>query len=263
MSESTDEMKIAVFPLDIQYADPSANLRSILDREIEPDTRLLVLPELFSTGFIKNPEKQALLAETDDGPTLTALREYANRNNIAVAGTFLSGKAPGPYFNRAFFISPDGAAIFYNKHHLFTYSGEDKVLAAGSEQSPVIDYLGWKIKLMVCYDLRFPVWSRNCGLEYDMILYPANWPDARQFAFRHLLIARAIENQAVVIGANRGGSDPWGNYPAEMCSVVDWRGNSVGQVRNGILYASLSHQKLDEFRAKYPFHLDADNFTIN
>lgn len=256
------QLRIAVLPLDIAYADPEANIAAVEAARIDAGTDLLVLPELFSTGFIKNPEKQARLAQGNDGPAMTRLRRMASERSMAIAGSFLAGEPGGPYFNRAFLILPDGTAAFYDKHHLFTYSGENKVLAAGSAPSPVVSFRGWRIKMMVCYDLRFPLWCRNVEQEYDLMLFPANWPAEREYAFRQLLIARAIENQAVTVGANRGGEDRWGTYPPSMCQIIDYKGRPVGEVSNGIVYATLNRASLDRYRTNFPVYLDADPFTL-
>lgn len=255
-------LKIAILPLDIVYADPGANLNSLVDRmtRIEPDTRLLVLPELFTTGYVKNPEKMERLAVKPDGTTVSLLRHLAAQHSMAIAGSFLAkGNADGEFHNRAFIVLPDGNMSYYDKRHLFSHSGENKVYTPGSVPSPVVGFEGWRIKLSVCYDLRFPCWCRNRGgSDYDVMLFPSNWPVERGYAFRQLLIARAIENQACTVGANRGGADKFGEYPPEMCAVFDHMGRPIGEVRDGIMYATLDHDSLDRARENFPVWLDAD-----
>lgn len=256
-------LKTALVPLDIAYADPGTNLSRLSEimSLIEPDTRLLVLPELFTTGYVKNPEKMKALAARPDGATIEFLKHLSSRHDMAIAGSMLAkGERADEYFNRAFIVLPDGTSAFYDKRHLFSHSGENRVYTAGSEQSPVVDYRGWRIKLMVCYDLRFPCWCRNRGgCDYDLLLFPSNWPDERGYAFRQLLIARAIENQACTAGANRGGKDPFGTYPDEMSVVFDHMGRQVSESRNGVVYAHLDHDSLDRARENFPVWKDADN----
>lgn len=251
-------LKIVAAPIDIKYAAPEDNLRAVETLALPESVDLLVLPELFSTGFIKNPGKLEALAESDCGLTMQRLAALAEKRNMAVAGSFLATDGMEHYYNRAFFISPDGEKWFYDKHHLFTHSGENNVITAGASQSPVVEYRGWRIKMMVCYDLRFPCWLRNIPVSYDILLLPSNWPEQREYAFRHLLIARAIENQAIVVGANRGGEDPWGKYPASMTQIFDWMGRPVGTVSNGLVEATVSLDALTEAREKFPVYLDAD-----
>lgn len=246
-------LKIAVVPLDVAYASPQANIEAVTSLSFEPDTDLIVLPELFSTGFIKKPEKLSALAQTNSGPTMAAMRRLAAERGAAVAGSFLATDGRGSYFNRAFLVTPEGEEAFYDKHNLFTHSGEHLILTPGSCQSPVVNYRGWRIKLMVCFDLRFPVWSVNSPLHYDLLLVPSNWPEQRSYAFRHLLIARAIENQAVVVGANRGGADPFGSYPASMTKVYDWLGRPLSaEGPQGVVYACADRAELEAFRKSFP-----------
>ena len=254
-------LKTAIIPHDIAYADPGKNLNALTEAmvRIEPDTRLVVLPELFSTGYVKNTDKMKRFAVHSDGTTISLLKHLAAQHDTAIAGSMLaSDDIDGQFFNRAFIVLPDGSMSYYDKRHLFSHSGEDKVFTAGTSQSPIVTHDGWRIKLMVCYDLRFPCWCRNRDLEYDLLLFPSNWPEERGYAFRHLLIARAIENQACVVGANRGGSDPFGNYPHEMCAAFDHFGRPVGEIRDGVVYATFDRTALDRAREKFPVHLDAD-----
>lgn len=257
-------LPIALLPLDIAYADPAENLRkvSLAAKNLKEGVRLLVLPELFTTGYLKNPEKMKRLAALPDGPTVTFLRQLASLHDIAIAGSFLANDNDR-YFNRAFLVLPGGDMFFYDKRHLFTYGGEDKVYTAGSGTSPIVDYRGWRIKLAVCYDLRFPCWCRNRPDDpYDILLFPSNWPEQRAYPFRQLLIARAIENQACVVGANRSGSDPSGDYPRSMSMVFDHMGMPVGEDGGDFIYATLNRDTLSKARRNFPVMHDADTFSM-
>lgn len=251
--ETNSDLRVALLPLDISYADPDANLdrvEALVENAGVAD--LYVLPELFSTGFITKPHRLEQLAQTDQDATVEALRRMARSRNAAFAGSFLATDNQGRYFNRAFFIGPEGDEAFYDKHHLFTHSGEHRILTPGAAQSPTVSYRGWRVRVLVCYDLRFPCWCRNRQLDYDLLLFPSNWPEQRAYAFRQLLVARAIENQAYVAGADRSGSDPMGVYPPEMTQIFDFMGRPLGPT------AVLSRKALDEARRSFPVYLDAD-----
>lgn len=259
-----DNLKVALLPLDIDPF-PENNFRKV--GEVLPlvaaDTDILVLPELFSTGFYIKPATIATLADSDDGPTLKHLRKWASEYGFAIAGSFLAAEADGHYYNRAFFIKPSGEATFYNKRHLFSPGSEGRCLTPGIAPIPVIDYREWKIALSVCYDLRFPVWTRNKDYFYDVMIIPANWPVSRSYAWHHLLIARAIENQAAWIGCNRSGSDKGGDYDGTS-QVYDATGHPIGRMEEttGIMYAEISREVMEKYRKSLPTYLDADSFTI-
>lgn len=259
-----NDIKIALLPLDIVWADREANIANVtrtLER-LDKDTDLVVLPELFSTGFSADPDLLGELAETNGGPTMAAVRELARRHNVAIAGGFLA-RTGASLYNRAFFIEPSGDETFYDKRHLFVISAESKFFTPGDKVPPIIRYRGWNFALIVCYDLRFPVWCRNVDNRYDALVSPANWPTARKYAWRHLIIARGIENQAYVVGADRGGSDEYGEYDG-MAMSVDYTGKELdAESRDGFIYSRLQRKPLDDFRAKYPFSADGDVFAID
>lgn len=257
-------LKVATYPMKIAWADPEENLRSVsaVMSQLPSGTDILVLPELFSTGFMQDIQVMTTLAESISGPTLTKLKELAGYYGTAIAGSFLC-RVGDKIFNRGFFIEPSGEETFYDKRHLFSLSMEHKVFSSGSSLPPVVRFRGWNISLIVCYDLRFPVWCRNKRHCYDMMIVPANWPSSRGYAWQHLLIGRAIENQAVYVGANRGGSDDFGNYEG-LSVIVNGLGKEVSSIdeRSGILYAVFDHDELKNIREKLPFGNDADDFAV-
>lgn len=257
------DIKIAALPLDILSGEPSENVARALDMidKLPDDVDVAVLPELFTTGFIPDKEKMMALAEPGHGPTLAALREKAAMRGCAISGS-IAAVDNGRLYNRGFIVTPDGNAAFYDKRHLFSVSSEAEIFTAGTGDMPVVGFRGWNISMIICYDLRFPVWSRNTSHRYDMLLVPANWPMSRGYAWTHLLIARAIENQAVVVGANRGGCDDYGDYDG-LSQIFDACGMPIGQqCDGGIVMATTSTEQLEEARRRLPAHLDADSFLF-
>lgn len=261
----SNKLKVAIASLDIAPGNKEENIKRLKSyiTNLETDTDLLILPELFSTGFTSNNDKIHELAETNGGWTLSQIRDVAKQYNIAVAGSFLA-RTGSSVFNRAFFIEPSGDETFYDKHHLFSMSSESKILVKGNAEIPVTRFRGWNIAVAVCYDLRFPVWCRNVGLKYDLLVFPANWPTSREYAWRHLLIARAIENQAYVIGVDRSGEDKFGNYD-EMSLAFDFCGKQLKPVagdNNAIEYAVLERDLLQHWRSDFSAWADADEFKL-
>ncbi|MDR0693986.1 MAG: amidohydrolase [Prevotellaceae bacterium] len=254
-------MKIALLQTDIVWEDRQANLQYCMDRinTLPDDVQLVMLPEMFSTGFSMQPEK---LAETEEGATLEWLRETAVRKAVAIAGSVIAEERR-KYFNRLFFVFPDGSYKKYDKRHLFSMSEEPQRYTAGVQRL-VVEYGGWRICPLICYDLRFPVWSRNCGSVYDLLLYVANWPAARINAWDALLPARAIENHCYVAGVNRCGQDGAGIAHNGHSQVIDYKGTVIAAAGNDeeTLIATLSLEKLNSFRAKFPVGKDADAFIL-
>ncbi len=226
------------------------------------DTDIVVLPELFSTGFIDDPALMETIAETNGGNTIHTITELARKYNVAIAGS-MAARTGHRFYNRAFFIEPSGEETYYDKRHLFSLSSEAKVFTPGSDNIRAVRFRGWNIALAVCYDLRFPAWCRNVGLKYDIMLFPANWPEARGYAWKHLLIARAIENQAVVVGANRGGADDYGQYDG-LTYIFDGMGMPTGHTLpdSDIVYAEMSLDDLRKARTRFPVSRDADDLSI-
>lgn len=223
------------------------------------ETDLIVLPEMFTTGFSMNAVANA---EPPKGETETWMREIANAYDCAVTGS-IAVRDGNAVFNRLVFATPD-AVTYYDKRHLFRMAGEHQRFAAGNERI-VVSWRGWRIKLLVCYDLRFPVFSRQQGDEYDALLYVANWPMARAAHWRALLPARAIENAACVIGVNRIGNDANGMHYSGDSVIIDGNGQRLldMQSRDGCETAILDGTALAQYRAGFPVHLDADRFTLN
>lgn len=263
-------MVVAIAPLDIVEGQPEINLNKVESylRHVREDADIFVLPELFSTGFPKDEAVMQLIAEPQEGLTISRLKELAYSRSIAIAGTYLCrDDRDGTLKNRAFFINPDNDCnvTAYDKRHLFTISPEHKLLKPGMSKLPVTGFRGWNIALAICFDIRFPVWCRNVGNEYDMMIVPANWPDSRYSAWKHLLIARAIENVAAYVGCNRSGIDLFGTYSYLSSFAVDHRGNIVSEIHGNspVRYASFSLESLRDFRRKFPVHHSADKFTID
>jgi len=253
-------MKIALIQTQLSWENPSQN-RIILTNKIESISEsidLIILPEMFTSGFTMNPER---VAEAMDGVTMLWLQALAKANNCAITGSLVI-KEDGNYFNRLVFVFPSGSVEYYNKRHLFTLAGEDKVYASGN-QKIVVNYLGWKICPLICYDLRFPAFSRNHE-EYDLLLYVANWPKIRINAWDSLLKARAIENMSYTVGVNRIGSDANGHEYTGHSQVVDFLGDYVLQPEEdeGLLTVSLNKDKMIEMRQKLGFLNDKDVFRI-
>ena len=248
-------MKITILQQNIVWANPTANVRKA-DEAINqnPGADLYVLPEMFSTGFCTNPEG---IAESTESETLQWMKDKAATTDAAIAGS-VAVTEDGKYYNRFYFVKPDGSVTHYDKKHLFTYGGEHLRFTAGEERV-VVEWKGVRILLEVCYDLRFPVWARNRG-DYDMILYVASWPTPRVSAWSALLVARAIENQCYVAGVNRVGTDP----ACEYCGgsvIIDPYGKTLASCELSQVCepsAEVDMDKLNAFREKFPVLNDAD-----
>ena len=248
-------MKVSILQQDIVWADVQENIRKA-DETIDsnPGADLYVLPEMFSTGFCTCPEG---IAEDSDGQSLGWMKTKAVHIGAAIAGS-VAVCENGRYYNRFYFVKPDGSVIYYDKKHLFTYGGEHEYFTAGSERV-VVQFKGVRILLEVCYDLRFPVWSRNHG-DYDMILYVASWPTVRVGAWKALLVARAIENQCYVAGVNRVGADPYNAYSGGSM-VIDPYGKTLAEPEDGVesvASAEIDMDVLEAFRKKFPVLDDSD-----
>ncbi len=252
-------MKITILQRDIVWANPAANVEAadcLLDNA--PKSDLYVLPEMFSTGFATQPEG---IAESADSETLHWMIRKAAALDAAVAGS-VAVLDEGKYYNRFYFVHPDGTVEHYDKKHLFTYGGEHLRFTAGTERV-VVTFRGVRILLQVCYDLRFPVFARNRG-DYDMVLYVASWPSSRIEPWRILLHARAIENQCYVVAVNRVGTDPTCDYCGGSV-IIDPYGKDLAACPDGSASeatAEVSMEKLAAFREKFPVLGDADPFSL-
>ncbi|MCQ2287778.1 MAG: nitrilase family protein [Muribaculaceae bacterium] len=259
---------IALIESNITWGDKEANLKQLRNdiNNLDSSVDLIVLPEMFSTGFITDDKDKALeLAERNSGDTMRMLHDIASERQTAICGSFLASTA-GQVFNRAFFIEPNGDDTFYDKRHLFAFGGEDKVYHQGHTQAPIVRFRGMNIKLVVCYDLRFPVFCRTRKNDYDIMVVVANWPTSRQRVWNTLLTARAMENECYVCGVNRRGTDEAGvAYGSGSSVIIDFKGKTVAQTseQSPIAAASLSPEALDTFRTKFPAWRDADDFTLH
>jgi predicted amidohydrolase len=231
-------------------------------RSIQENTEIVVLPEMFSTGFSMNPQS---LAETMDGESVKWMKKVAADNNIILTGSVIIEEG-GHFFNRLIWMLPNGQHGHYDKRHRFAYAGEDDKYTAGTKRL-IASVKGWKINLLVCYDLRFPVWSRQQmheEPEYDVLIYVANWPERRSIAWKTLLVARAIENQCYVVGVNRIGNDGHNIYHSGDSMIVDPLGEILYHCNDeeDIFTIALDKTHLQNVREKFPFWKDADRFKI-
>ncbi|MBQ5396302.1 MAG: amidohydrolase [Alistipes sp.] len=248
-------MRVTILQRNIEWANPVLNIQradEAISRNAGAD--LYVLPEMFSTGFCTQPEG---IAESSESDTLRWMQRKAAEMDAAIAGS-VAIEQEGRYYNRFYFVKPDGSVAHYDKKHLFTYGGEHLRFTAGEERV-VVEWRGVRILLEVCYDLRFPIWARNRG-DYDMILYVASWPTPRVAAWSALLVARAIENQCYVAGVNRVGTDPACDYCGGSV-VIDPYGKHIATCADGVeceATAEVDMAALEAFREKFPVLRDAD-----
>jgi len=224
------------------------------------DTDLIVLPEMFATGFTMNAKK---FAENEKGPILLWMINKAMAKNADVIGSIIV-QENDKFYNRLYWVTKSGSYIKYDKRHLFRMAGEDKVYSAGT-QKVIQSVKGWNILPLVCYDLRFPVWSRAPKKEFDVIIYIANWPESRSKQWQILLRARAIENQVYVAGVNRVGKDGFDVMYRGDSVIVDPIGKIIKQDadKEFIHTTSLSREKLEKYRAKFPVWMDSDTFKVD
>lgn len=258
------DLRIAAISLDIKPGDKLSNLQALEKalHGIEKNVDLILLPELFTTGFMPDKPSMSVLAETNGGDTISLLHNLADKYNMAFVGSFLA-KTASTLYNRAFFIEPMGDETFYDKRHLFSIGTEPEIVAPGHDVKAIVRFRGWNIAVIICYDLRFPIACRNVGNEYDLLVVSANWPRSREYAWSHLLKARAIENQAYVVGINRSGSDQSAHYD-DMTAIIDYKGKALEHVThdNQICYATLDKPGLERWRHDFPVWRDSDSFTI-
>jgi len=252
-------MRIVLIQQNIEWGKPLQN-RQNAEQAISkhPGADLYLLPEMFNTGFSIHPQE---LAEPANGETLLWMKRLADETNAAIVASLMILEN-GKFYNRMFFVSPNGRTTYYNKRHLFSYGDEDKHFTAGQERV-IVGFRGWRFLLQICYDLRFPVFSRNCK-DYDAILYVANWPTSRLQVWKTLLHARAIENQCFVAGVNRTGNDPVCNYPGAS-AIIDAYGHTLAECqtnRQDVCSAEIDLEWLEAFRKKFPVLEDRDKFNL-
>ena len=252
-------MKILLLQSSLVWENPKLNRQHFQEKINESvGVDLIVLPEMFSTGFTMNPK---YIAETMQGETVLWMKHLAKFKNAALTGSLVI-EENGKYYNRLLFVFPSGEIKHYDKRHLFTLAGEDKIFTSGNEKL-IVNFNDWKICLLVCYDLRFPVFSRNTE-DYDALIYVANWPESRIFAWDSLLKARAIENISYVIGVNRVGEDANENRYNGHSQVIDCLGNYIiaPSEEENVFSAELDKKALLETRQKFGFLNDRDSFTV-
>jgi omega-amidase len=266
-------LTISTIQTNLVWENKLANLKILAEKinTIDSKTELVILPEMFTTGFSMQP---TLFAEKMDGETIEWMKNLSAQNGIIITGSVII-EADNKFHNRLIWMLPNGQMGSYDKRHLFAFGGEDKFYTAGNKRL-IASVKGWKINLQICYDLRFPVWGRQKAPsepppigdntpEYDVLIYIANWPEKRSHAWKTLLCARAIENQCYVVGVNRVGTDGNGIYHSGNTLVID----ALGQVlyhmadEEDINTITLSKEKLTEIRNKFPFWKDGDEFFIN
>ncbi len=249
------DMNITILQQDIVWANPEANhIAASQAIDNAPKSDLYVLPEMFSTGFAMTPED---IAESDNGVSLKWMKSKSAEINAAICGS-VAVKTDDGYRNRLYFVTPDGEVFHYDKRHLFCYGGEHKHYCAG-EDRVIVNYLGIRILLLICYDLRFPKWSRN-NEDYDIAIYVANWPIGRIEAWNILLKARAIENQCYVIGVNRVGNTDACKYSGSS-AIIDPYGKTIAECTDyevSSASAKIDMEMLEKFRMKFPVLKDRD-----
>ena len=263
------DLRVSLVQTALHWEDPEAN-RTHFQPLIAPlagQTDVVVLPEMFSTGFSMAPER---LAEDPEGATTAWMAQQAKQLDAVVTGSVITRDRKG-YYNRLIWMQPDGTFSTYDKRHLFRFAGEDGHYQPGSDRL-IVNWRGWRICPLVCYDLRFPVWSRNRPLHgqgeapvYDALLYVANWPEARRHPWSALLVARAIENQCYVVGVNRIGADGNGIDHSGDSVALDPKGQPISTIEPGterVETVSFSRSELERFRQKFPVSLDGDDFRL-
>ena len=265
-----NELNVVGIQADLVWENPTQNLAFFEDKinMLSKNTDLVVLPEMFTTGFTMNPEN---VAEEMNGLSISWMQKMATENAIAICGSLVIFERPfdrtkgdKKYYNRLVFVHPCGKIETYNKRHSFTLAGEDKVYTSGSDKL-IVSYKGWKICPLICYDLRFPVWARNSE-NYDLLIFMANWPVKRIKAWDTLLKARAIENMSYVIGVNRTGKDANEYVYSGNSLVLDFLGDELSVLKNnevGVVKSTLVKTDLDNVREKLGFLNDMDAFHIN
>lgn len=259
----SQNLNVALIALDMRWADVKFNLDMAVTRiaALPSDTDLVLLPEMATTGFGAFPGGVEKWAEDADGPTLSAMREASVKYGVAIYGGFI-GRCGDRAANRSYFVADGEIKALYDKRHLFA-GAEQRDFARGECLPPIVDYKSWRLMLSICYDVRFPVWLRNVANNYDAMLVIANWPNSRYYAWKHLLIARAIENQAYVAACNREGEDVYGQYARGDSMIVNSVGVPVGTtLEDGTVIGKFDHEALDSIRSSVRPWRVADEFTL-
>jgi predicted amidohydrolase len=261
-----DNLTITIIQPDLAQEDKFRNFEKFekIISKLKTTPDLIILPEMFNTGFVIDPQP---VAEEGDGQTFRWMKSTVQKYGCAIAGSYVV-KTGSEFYNRLVWMKPDGSSAFYDKRHLFRMGDEHLHFSPGGNRL-IVELKGWKILPLICYDLRFPVWSKNRYLngsyEYDLLIYVANWPGKRSYAFRQLLIARAIENQAYTVGVNRIGVDGKGTLHQGDSAVIDYKGKHIIEIPPGVEdveTVKLSYEKQHEYRENFNVALDWDDFTI-
>ncbi|HBF88336.1 MAG TPA: amidohydrolase [Bacteroidales bacterium] len=254
-------LRVSIVQSDLIWEDVSANLSHHYEliKNLKGKTDLIVLPEMFTTGFSLQVKQ---LAQTMNSKTIDWLTQTARELNVAISGSVIIQENDN-FYNRHFFVHPDQKINYYDKRHLFRMGDEHKRFTAGSKQV-IVNYKNWRINLLTCYDLRFPVWSRNRN-NYDLAIYVANWPDSRKFVWNTLLSARAIENQIYVIGVNRVGIDGMNLNYSGNSKIIHPKGHAISEIeeyKQNVITTKILKSELEDFRKAFPVLLDSDRFEI-
>ncbi|MCF6356375.1 MAG: amidohydrolase [Draconibacterium sp.] len=257
-SNSTENLKVTVFQPNIIWENPKANINKYSEWiENLDDTDVIILPEMFTTGFSMSPEN---LKEPVNGSSVEWMKKMAAKKDAAVVGSLII-EENNQIYNRAFWVFPDGKIEYYNKRHLFTM-GQEHLHYSGGKEKLIVEYKGWRFCPLICYDLRFPVWSRN-SKNYDVLIYMANWPSARHHVWKNLLIARAIENQSYCFGVNRVGTDGAGlKYSGDSAMISPKGFNTFLGEKEEVQTFEISYSELHNFRKSFPLLNDCDEFRV-
>lgn len=254
--------KTVLIQTDIFWHEIRSNLEHVekLMSSVDPENSLVVLPEMFTTGFTMDPE---LLAEDMNSVTVTTMKRWSQKYSADIAGSVII-EDNNQYYNRLVWTSPDGVVKTYDKRHLFRIAHENEIYTPG-KTNILVERDGWKIRPFICYDLRFPVCTRNTNPLYDILLFSANWPGSRQNHWEALLRARAIENQCYVIGVNRSGIDGKGLQYKGGSVIYDFKGEIIARAGESeeVIQCTLEYDSLNEYRQSFPFWMDADHFIIS
>lgn len=256
------DLTISIIQSDLVWENIAANLAEF-DRKIDAiqeETHLVVLPEMFTTGFSMNPHK---LAQDMNDSAVRWLRQKSAQKHADIVGSIII-KDNGLFFNRLLWAKPDGRLVTYDKRHLFRMLGEEKIYSAGAK-TLTVELHGWKVRPFICYDLRFPAWTRNISNSFDLSIFIANWPEKRSMHWKTLLLARAIENQCYVVGVNRVGTDGNGLTYSGDSAIIDPAGNILFQKAQAVCTHTLeiSYSELQAYRKSFPAWMDADQDLIH
>jgi predicted amidohydrolase len=256
-----ENLRITIVQTDLVWENIKENLENHyqLIKNLRGKTDLIVLPEMFTTGFSLNVKS---VAQNMKSETVIWLKSMANELNVALTGSFIC-EENNQFFNRQLFVFPNGDFQFYDKRHLFRMGDENNIFTSGNKQV-IVNFKNWRINLFTCYDLRFPVWSRNKN-NYDLAIYVANWPESRKKVWQTLLAARAIENQIYVVGVNRVGIDGMNIKYSGNSLIIDAKGNQIVETNENKIEVKtfeLTYSELENFRKSFPVFLDADEFEI-